>query len=230
MSGPGFNNRESNHHVIRQKCLGSIGSTSMTLRDFDLNREEISSSTSDFLHHQRIEQLSVELCERIYSASISSRTKIINPLVIEAFESESLVETNESFSLLEIIGISCETLEVDYVNRLIKRLEFLATSSGAVDDLPMQIGSLKYFINFIRAHSPKYPDIVLTPDGEVRAEWRTDRKHHFVSEFLPNGFVRYLAFVVSQKDDKQIERNTGLISFEKLCHVIQMTGADEWCF
>ena len=120
-------------------------------------------------------------------------------------------------------------LETPYKQELVDRLIFLDTPNEDPNDHPMILGSLKHFINFIKAHNPSYPEIFLTPDGLIRSEWFKDKKHYFFAEFLPDGFIRYSSGIESEKDPNIIERTQGKISIDRLIDTIRNTGSDSWC-
>ena len=136
--------------------------------------------------------------------------------------------TCPSESVENYISNLYEALEYNQAERLMERIKFLASPPNDPDDESLSYGSLVHFVNFIKSHSPQYPDIVLTPNGLLRAEWYQDETHHFIVEFESDGYVRYLSFIRSKKDPNKIERSLGYIPTERLHRTIRFLDAF-WC-
>ncbi len=71
---------------------------------------------------------------------------------------------------------------------------------GAAEDDGYAVSpkSLQQFVRFLANHTDlKYPDVVVTPAGNFRAEWWRSRKSHIGIEFLPVGESRFVVFAPS---------------------------------
>jgi len=97
------------------------------------------------------------------------------------------------------------------------------------DEEPVSYDSLKYFIYFlISTPNLKYPDIVLTPTNEIRAQWRTAPNRHFAVSFMSTGDVRFVIFKPNNIDPDRIDRVSGITTVETLIETVQPLRVLEW--
>lgn len=114
-------------------------------------------------------------------------------------------------------------LRVTHADNLVARLEYLWAAS--IEDQPtncvISSASLRHFRNFVESHPMvSYPDVTITPGGEVYAQWRGQGKNLFALQFLTPPDVRFLVFVPNADHPEKITRvsgtDTGDSVFEKL--------------
>jgi len=221
----GLKNREQEFsNVVGQLCLDNIGSSITNLPQF-IGQHYAQGSTEPtggiaFIGHT----LGV-LTRRVTAETVMVYGHMHNYFMPTGLSSGSISEDDQA-STLENLHVS---LERAYTSELVERLKFLAEPSEDINEPTLSYGSLKQFIGFIKTYRLQQPDLVLSFDGNVRAEWRQDSAHHFVAEFVPNGFVKFVVFVQSTISSKQIERMAGTTSLEKLVAIMETTGA-KWCF
>jgi hypothetical protein len=131
----------------------------------------------------------------------------------------------------DLIAAIPERLPVTYAERLANRLRHLVEVSHEEypEQVPMSALSVMAFIRFLE-HTPNlcYPDIVLTPSGNVRAQWRRAANRHFAAEFLEYGEVRYVVFAPDPKYPDTIARASGQVRAESLMEVVRPLRVAEW--
>ena len=142
---------------------------------------------------------------------------------------DELLDNEEKFySLTNHIRIS---LIASYGERLATRIENLFEVS--IEEEPDGIGisaeSLHYFLSFLQS-APKldYPDVVLSPPGNIVAEWHVDSKHHFSADFLPDGDTRFVIFRPNLKNSKKTERFSGISTFDCLYDIMKDNRVLKW--
>ena len=105
---------------------------------------------------------------------------------------------------------------------LIDRLAYLEKVSE--EEFPEQglisEGSLRFFLFFIqwltRFKTYEYPDVVLTPEGNIRALWKPTKNRYFALEFLKDGVVRFVAFYPGSKVPSKTTRISGITTVDDL--------------
>jgi len=115
--------------------------------------------------------------------------------------------------------------------RLAMRLRYLLEVSREEDpeQAPLDIVSLKGFLAFL-ANAPRlaYPDVVLTADGEIWAEWRQDRNHHFAILFLNDEDVRFVVFAPNPKRPYKTTRVSGTSTVDSVLDEVRPYRVLEW--
>jgi len=148
--------------------------------------------------------------------------------VYDVFNSFTECSSNESRIQKLINNINIEIRE-DYTDELIDRLRYLSEPTEDLYEGKMEYGSLAYFLMFLKTRNVLYPDIVLTPSGLIRAEWYLDNTHQFITEFLSDGYIRYVAINASAKNEDVILRNTGTMEFDTIKTTIRHYKTNAWC-
>lgn len=134
-------------------------------------------------------------------------------------------------SLGDLIVYVKEQLKVPFSERLAKRLDHLVETSR--EDFPYQAPilpqSLQDFIDFLQSvPNLAYPNVVLTPDGNIRTEWRKARNQHFAVEFMGEGDVRFVVFAPDSKRFEKTTRVSGLTSVDSLMDLARPYGVLNW--
>lgn len=218
-------NREQKFfNVVGQLCLDNIGTSAadtpkLVSQYYKQASTELSGGVVIFGHATGV------LTRRITAATVMAYGSMYDYFMPDDQSGRSTPRDDQSSVLESLLG----SLERAYTKNLVERLEFLAEPSEDLSEPTLSLGSLKQFISFIKSHRFQQPELVLSFDGNVRAEWRQDRAHHFVAEFLPDGFVKFVVFVESTINSNKIERVAGTPSLEKLSAIMEITGA-KWCF
>ncbi|GJL78822.1 MAG: hypothetical protein NPINA01_18110 [Nitrospinaceae bacterium] len=93
----------------------------------------------------------------------------------------------------------------------------------------MSSESLKYFVYFIQSvPNLNYPDVVLTPDGNIVAEWRVDQNRHFNVEFMEDKYTHFVIFAPNQFDSQRPIRMSGVAPWEELIDLIHAQKVASW--
>ena len=173
---------------------------------------------------------------------ISGEIYLDTPLTLKDHSADPIVSTTESpFDELDekmtdeeqikkLIDYVREGSKIKFAHELAVRLNFLHEAVNEdPDEVPISIESLRNFISFLRnATNLKYPNVVLTPSNEIRAQWRTAPNRHFAVVFLPAGDARFVIFAPNPKDPGKIDRLSGITSVDSLMERIQPYRVLEW--
>ncbi|HUU53064.1 MAG TPA: hypothetical protein VMW44_00320 [Candidatus Bathyarchaeia archaeon] len=130
----------------------------------------------------------------------------------------------------KLIDYVREGSKIKFAHELAVRLNFLHEAVNEdPDEVPISIESLRNFISFLRnTTNLKYPNVVLTPSNEIRAQWRTAPNRHFAVVFLPTGEARFVIFSPNPKDPDKIDRLSGITSVDSLMETIRPHRVLEW--
>lgn len=112
------------------------------------------------------------------------------------------------------------------------RIQFLfeASKEEYPDEVAILPESLKNFVSFLQMEpNLQYPDVVLSPDKNICAQWRTVPNRHFSVEFLPVGDVRFVIFSPNPKHPDKTNRLSGIVTVDSLMQTAQPQGVRSWC-
>jgi len=115
----------------------------------------------------------------------------------------------EIYDLVSRIGQSSEIINA---TRIALRLYQLQEIWGgeSPDNCDMSSDSLRSFRDFLVFHPRvRYPDITLTPSGNIYARWKSDNKSLLSIQFLPERKVRFVSFVPNRKHANELNRISG---------------------
>ena len=107
---------------------------------------------------------------------------------------------DEDSKIEEYISFIKESLNHPFGAKLGERINYLfgiakKDAEEEEGEEKMSSESLKYFVYFIQSVSNlNYPDVVLTPEGNIESVWRRDRSRLFSVEFLEDKFVHFVIF------------------------------------
>lgn len=129
-----------------------------------------------------------------------------------------------------LIDYISDKSDIQFAPELAARLEFLHQAvMEDPDEAPISPESLSNFIGFLQeAPNLRYPDIVLTPSNEIRAQWRTAPNRHFAVVFLPTGETRYVIFTPNLRDPDKIDRLSGTTSMDTLMETAEPHRVLDW--
>jgi hypothetical protein len=120
---------------------------------------------------------------------------------------------------------------LQFAQQLSGRLFWLYQAAKEEDpeEVPISPESLRNFIVFIqKTRNLRYPEVVLTPSNEIRAQWRTAPNRHFAVVFLPTGEARFVIFSPNRRDPDRIDRLSGITSVDTLMETAEPHGILEW--
>lgn len=106
-----------------------------------------------------------------------------------------------------------------FAKRIAARLDHLLEVSREEqpEQAPPVAASLEGLLAFLsRNPGLAYPDIVLTPDGYVRAQWRRGPTQHFAVEFREDEGVRFVIFVPDPRRPYKRVRVSGTATVDSI--------------
>ncbi len=121
--------------------------------------------------------------------------------------------------------------QVPFGKRLAARLRYLLEVSRdeSPEQAPPCVGSLSGFLAFVRKNPQlAYPDVVLTPEGNVRARWRRSRSQHFALEFLKGDDVRFVVFAPDPKHPYKTVRASGTGTMDSIMELVHPYRVLDW--
>jgi len=145
--------------------------------------------------------------------------------------SRSRVPVPQPSSVAELILNVRERSKSPFAERLARRLDQLVETSREEYpyQAPLSPQSLRDFIDFLQSvPNPAYPNVVLTPNGNIRAEWRKTPRQHFGVEFLGDSNVRFVVFAQDPKHPERTTRVSGLTSADNLLSIVQPYRVFDW--
>ncbi|MCI0559948.1 MAG: hypothetical protein MN733_15765 [Nitrososphaera sp.] len=147
-----------------------------------------------------------------------------------SFPSPTQILTQKETSVTELIG-GLRGQNIPYAARLTARLQYLVQTSEEEfpEQEPMSSRSLQDLLYFIRSvPNITYPALVLTSQGNIRAEWTKERRKHFAVEFLGSNDVRFVVFAPDRKRPHKTNRVSGLSTLDSLMEFVQPYGVFTW--
>lgn len=147
--------------------------------------------------------------------------------IVSPFEELSELLDEES-TIQNLIGQVKTSANICSAGKLGNRLEVLfeAAKEENPDKVMFSSASLRNFVAFLQSESHlKYPDVVVSPSGNIRAQWSAARNKHFAAEFLPNEDVRFVLF--TPHPDRTV-RMSGIASINALMETVQPHGVLSW--
>jgi hypothetical protein len=122
-----------------------------------------------------------------------------------------------------------------YRKRLARRLEYLleVAKEEAPDQALPRRDSLRGFVRFMEhmlkeVPSLEYPEVALTPTGNVWVEWRTAPSKQFVAEFQPDGSVGYVIFAPDPERADGRSSVSGEASLSRSLEALKKLGDIRW--
>ena len=225
-----LNSQEQVEGYKKYLTVGSIWASPATIGGLDESNEP-----DEFVDYEtEHRELRGTLWEIVRKSSSLTLEEEIEPHAEQVLESpfddlDQRMDIDKKVQLL-ISHIPDES-NIQFAARLGARLDFLfnAAKEENPDEIQILPESLSNFIAFLREMgTPTYPDVVLTPSNEIRAQWRTAPNRHFAVVFLPTGNARYVIFKPNSRDPDRISRLSGVTSVESLMDEIEPHGVLRW--
>lgn len=194
-----FENVPNNVPSFRE--LSSLSKTSGEIFHKYLNNFNFSSMTTELEHEKDARK---GLFESWFSFDESVGTESWHPTIPVYTYLSSLQRAKTS----EILGAATKRL---------MQLSRIAEEEGP-DQLAMQKASLRGFLVFLQSNTRKLsgPSLVLTYDGNIRAEWKRHVNHRVAIEFLNEVDVRYVTFIPNRKHATRVNRSSGTSTVDTL--------------
>ena len=134
-------------------------------------------------------------------------------------------------SVAELILHVRKQFKAELAERLAKRLDYLGRISEEEypEQAPIAPESLQDFVAFLES-TPKlvYPGVVLTPSGNIQAEWRKGKNRHFAIEFVGSGDVHFVVFAPDPKEPYKTIRASGMATVASLTDIVRPYGVESW--
>ena len=147
----------------------------------------------------------------------------------------SVLESNKQSIVLEVLKEFWDSAgQETFPKVLIERLTYLEEVSE--EEYPEQglisEGSLRFFLHFIqwltRFPTFDYPDVVLTPEGNISAIWKPAKNRYFDLEFLKDGVVRFVGSYPGTKAPSKMIRFSGRATIDNLLEASQFPHILGW--
>jgi hypothetical protein len=120
----------------------------------------------------------------------------------------------------------------DFANapKLADRLLYLVDVAAEEEpDVVPSAESLTRMIGFLRrTPSLDHPAVVLTPEGDFRAQWRKSPEQHFSVTFRPDGIVIFVVFAADRDRPGAVDRVSGTTSVDGLMAKVQPYDVLRW--
>jgi len=147
----------------------------------------------------------------------------------------SVLESNKQSIVLEVLKEFWDSSgQETFPKELIARLTYLEEVSE--EEYPGQglisEGSLRFFLHFIQwltcFPTFDYPDVVLTPEGNISAIWKPAKNRYFDLEFLKDGVVRFAGSYPGTKAPSKMIRFSGRATIDNLLEASQFPHILGW--
>ncbi len=139
---------------------------------------------------------------------------------------------SEAEKVSELMELIRRSDELPFAKRLARRLKELVhiAQEEAPDQSEMSSVSLRTLIRLLKDHPDlSEPGVVLTPSGNIRAQWRAAPNKLCAVEFVGDGRVRFVVFAPGTGDPPQTIRVSGIaLPVEDFMSAIEPYGADTW--
>jgi hypothetical protein len=148
----------------------------------------------------------------------------------DPFTREDLLDSQED-QVQELIFRIRTSLSVPYREHLANRLITLFNDAKEEDpySLGISYGSLQNFYNFLQLHDNlKRPAIALTPEYNIYASWRDNKKRVFSVHFLPSGDVRFVIFKPNDRHPERMIRLSGTATTDILLETVAASEILNW--
>ena len=154
---------------------------------------------------------------------------VLNRLT-SADSSDRTFQRRES-SVAELIAAVRTESRLPFSNQLAERLEELVEISQEEfpEQAPVSGRSLSDFTEFLcSVPDISEPDVILTYDGNIRAEWTKSSNKHFAVEFLGDSQTRFVVFSPDPRKSHITNRVSGLSTLTSLLENVAPYSVLNW--
>lgn len=155
------------------------------------------------------------MCE---SSSSFVTESLRNPSVTAVFKlAEEWKKQGEISFLISLVQASPEIIRGEKIARRLKALRQMTIED---DDGDISSDSMRSFFEFL-SHHPRcnYPEITLTPDGEIYARWKGPEKSRLSIHFLFKSRVHYVLFAPDRKRPDIMDRISATASVDTVLEI-----------
>lgn len=138
-----------------------------------------------------------------------------------------------SFTTSELISNVTRVPSLSYAAQLVDRLRLLVRASAEEfpDQAPLRNESLRDFISLLQINPGlRYPGLVMTNTGNLRAVWRESSSRFFGVEFKGGRDIQFVVFAPDSKRPEKILRNSGDATLDTFARLVLAYGANPWVF
>jgi hypothetical protein len=109
------------------------------------------------------------------------------------------------------------------------RLEYLRNAVLEEGDCRLSPASIRNLTRFLARHDTvTQPEVVVSPFGNIRAQWVRDSQNRLVIEFLPGDMVRFVFFWRSPMGPSETLRVAGFLPAVDVLSSVAALGPCEW--
>jgi hypothetical protein len=113
-------------------------------------------------------------------------------------------------SLISQIRLSPQICHAERIAVRLNDLRCMALEEDG-ESADISAESVQTFFSFLKMHPGlRYPDITLTPDGNVYSRWKGDNGALLGIEFLPESKVAYVVFAPAPSHAGELSRHSGI--------------------
>jgi len=175
-------------------------------------------SATEALPSDNIKRIAATLKQSVVKREL--RTTYIVKSYLKKGEEETLPAKDPERSIRGLIERIRNDTKINCAQRIAFRLDYLLEGSREEDpeeQAPPSGASLEGFAVFL-AKNPglRYPDIVLTYSGNVRAEWTRGKNEHFAIEFREDEDVRFVIFARDRKHPYKTVQVSGTATIDSV--------------
>lgn len=185
---------------------------------YDACRERVRVSTHSYSPTQSQESGKNDRLASVSKTERARKRYIVKPS-LKNEQRETLPTDDPEISLSDLITRFRQLPKIDFAERIAIRLNYLLEVSREEqpEQAPPAAASLQGFLAFLFKNPDlAYPDLVLTPDGNVRAQWRRGPRQHFAVEFLEDEDVRFVIFAPDPKHPYKTARVSGTATVDSV--------------
>ncbi len=221
-------------YVTARKFAGAVGVVGSTAADLRYAEPEVSPTA--LVKGQVYSTGDMELLTGLHRA-VTWTTRAANVPRPDDAPISSPFQTiderrSEAEKVSELIELIRRSDELPFARAVAKRLVELVhiAQEEAPDQSEISSESLRTFFRLLRDHPDlSEPGVVLTPSGNIQAQWRAAPNKLCAVEFMGDGRVRFVVFAPGTGDPPQTIRISGIaLPVEDFMSAIEPYGADTW--
>jgi hypothetical protein len=146
-----------------------------------------------------------------------------------AFDRLSRMEEDQRAALRD----SLASLSHPWAGRIAHRISALleATREEHPDQPLISVPSLQGFLRFLQeAGNLRYPDTTISPQGNIRAEWKVSNERHLAIEFTSATETRFAVVGPDPKILNKTAKVAGVVSRNGILKTLEPYRASQWIF
>lgn len=162
-------------------------------------------------------------------ARIGEEVQLWKPPASEPSPFDDLIDVYH-FAIRQAIDSIRRKAQISHASRIADRLAYLREAAEEeADETRPNPNSIRRFFEFLTLHKRlRYPDLSLTPDGEIYAQWRESADRQFSLVFLPDGTIHFVLFAPNKGKPDMVVRIHGVESYRTVLENLQLYGIQQW--